>query len=240
MGPFPGREVRRIVAVGGGGFSEARRLTSVETHILHMPNVTRPKVCFVPTASGDADAYLLNFYRSFAAADCHLSDLPLFRRHTRDLAAFLTEQDIVYVGGGNPHHLKPIWDLHGLTDALRVAYNSGTVLAGVSAGAMCWFTRCVADTHRPAPATWAPGLGLLPGSFGPHADTDGNLMAVMSDLIQAGVVPGGYAVDDDVALCYTDEELTEVVAARPGAFAHRLALVDGTVRSERIQPRVLK
>src|SRR5690348_12899493 len=129
---------RQIVALGGGGFS-METSPALDDYILSLARRHTPRICFIATASGDNENYIVRFYRRFAAAACKPSHLELFRRSVDDLAAFAREQDIVYVGGGNTANLLAIWRLHGFDQALYSAYQNGTVLAGISAGSLCWF-----------------------------------------------------------------------------------------------------
>ena len=133
--------VRTIVLLGGG-FSDQEHL-DVDEFLVESSPVPRPTICFVPTASGDSQGYVERFYDGMSRFECTLTHLDLFRRTVVDLDAFLAEQDIVYVGGGNTANLLAIWNLHGLDVALTKAYRRGTVLAGISAGSACWFDACL-------------------------------------------------------------------------------------------------
>ena len=88
----------------------------------------RPRVCFLGTASGDAEVYAARFYRAFSAFDCRATDLPLFERSIEDLEAFLLAQDVIYVGGGNTANLLAVWRVHGLDRILRHAWERGVVI----------------------------------------------------------------------------------------------------------------
>jgi peptidase E len=103
-------------------------------------------VCFVPTASGDADHYVVRFYRAFPSSVCEPSHVSLFRRDKGggidcDVAGHLLAQDLIYVGGGSVVSLLGVWRAHGLDEVLRAAWQRGTVLCGLSAGSLCWFQR---------------------------------------------------------------------------------------------------
>jgi dipeptidase E len=170
-GTVPAVDRRRIVAMGGGGFSMEPENPLLDEFVLSLARRARPRVCFVATASGDADGYVASFYRAFAALDCRPSDLGLFDRRVGDLRAFVLEQDVVYVGGGNTASLLAVWRAHGLDAVLAEAWAAGVVLCGISAGMNCWFRQSVTDSFDVA--TLAPlldGLGLLAGSACPHYD----------------------------------------------------------------------
>jgi peptidase E len=210
---------RHIVAMGGGGFSEDG--SEVDRFVLDLAGATRPRICFVPTASGDADAYVLRFYRSFPAADFRPSDLPLFVRRVADVQSFLLEQDVIYVGGGNTANMLDVWRRHGVDGALREAWERGVVLAGVSAGANCWFEASTTDSFGPELQPLRDGLGLLPGSFTPHYDGEPGRRPLLHRLIAEGF-PAGYAADDAAACHFAGTELAGVVRSAPGANVYRL------------------
>jgi hypothetical protein len=129
---------RQIVAFGGGGFSMEAGNPLLDDYVLELARERRerPRVCFLPTASGDADHYIVRFYRAFTSDRCEPSHVSLFRRDggTADPAAHLHEQDLVYVGGGNVISLLGVLRAHGLDGALREAWKAGVVMAGLSAG----------------------------------------------------------------------------------------------------------
>lgn len=139
----------QIVAFGGGGFSMEWGNPLLDDHVLSLTGVPHPKVCFLPTASGDADHYVVRFYRAFAASRCQPSHISLFRRETGvgDPRAHLLDQDLIYVGGGSLVSLMGTWRAHGLDEALHDAWRAGVVLCGGSAGSLCWFSHAVSCFH---------------------------------------------------------------------------------------------
>jgi peptidase E len=148
--------------------------------------------------------------------------LRLFDRDVADLDAFLAEQDVVYVGGGNTVSMLAVWRAHGLDLALRRAYDRGVVMAGVSAGANCWFGRCTTDSWLSGRADGLEdGLGWLPGGLCPHYGSEARRRPELFELV-AGGFGETYAVDDGCALHLVDEQLVEAVSARPGARAVRV------------------
>ena len=187
---------------------------ALTTYLLGLARRTRPRVLFLGTASGDGDDYLLSFYQAFAGADCEPSHLALFDRVVDDVDAFVRSRDIVIVGGGNTANMLAIWRLHGVEDALRSAYADGTVLSGWSAGCLCWFEGGITDSFTPKLGPLRDGLGLLTGSACPHYDSEDARRPVYAREIAAGLPPG-IALEDGVAARYDDEQLVEVVSARP-------------------------
>jgi peptidase E len=175
----------------------------------------------VPTASGDADGYITNFYSAFAP-HAEASHLALFVRMIDDLEPFLLRQDVIYVGGGNTANMLAVWRVHGVDHIMVRAWEAGIVLTGLSAGSICWFEGGTTDSFGTGLAALPGGLGLLPGSHSPHYDGEPERRPTYHRLIAEGALPDGYAADDGAALVFRGTELAEVVASRPAARAYRV------------------
>jgi peptidase E len=231
---------RRIVAMGGGGFSMEPENPLLDEFVLSLARSARPRVCFIPTASGDSERYVAGFYRAFAAFDCRPSDLQLFERSVGDLRSFVLAQDVLYVGGGNTASLLAVWRAHGLDVLLAEAWTEGVVLCGISAGMNCWFAESVTDSFDLAQlAALNDGLGLLAGSCCPHYDGEAQRRPTFNRLVAAGSLADGLAADDGAALVFTGTELDEVVSSRPGAAAYRVQQAGGASSEHRIAARYL-
>jgi len=213
---------RRIFALGGGGFSMEPDNPVLDDYLLSLAATSRPKVCFVPTASGDAPEYIDRF-RDVLSGRAETSVLRLFTREHEDLRSFVLDQDVVYVGGGSTANLLAVWRAHGLDQILAEAADNGTVLAGISAGMNCWFEASVTDSFGPDLAPLLDGLGFLPGSACPHYDGEEMRAGTFRGLVADGF-PAGYAADDGCGLLFEDGQLTDVVASRPGADGYRVEL----------------
>jgi peptidase E len=224
-----------IFAMGGGGFSHDGDNRLLDDHLLSLAQSRTPKVCFVPTASGDAEPYVERFLDSFTDLRADASVLRLFPRELTDLRSHVLAQDIVYVGGGSTANLLAVWRVHGLDEVLAEAARSGVVLAGLSAGMNCWFDASVTDSFGSTLRPLHGGLGLVTGSACPHYDGEEQRRPTYLDLVGSGTLPDGYAVDDDCALVLKDGALDEVVAARPDARAFRVVR-DGEVAVEQPLP----
>jgi peptidase E len=138
-----------------------------------------------------------------------------------DIEAFLLDQDVIYVGGGNTASMLAVWRTHGVDRALRRAGEAGIVLAGLSAGSLCWFESGTTDSFGPL-AAFHGGLGFLPGSHSPHYDAEPERRPTYHDLIGRGALPDGLAADDGAALVFRGTDLAEVVASRPAARGYRV------------------
>jgi dipeptidase E len=179
-----------------------------------------PRVCFVPTASGDEDWQLVRFYESFArrAEASHVSFSPWPRADLRD---HVLRQDAVYISGGNTANALAIWRVHGFDGVLREAWERGVLLCGWSAGMICWFEASITDSFGPQLEGMRDGLGFLPGSACPHYDREDRRRSVYRALVDDGFPPG-YAADDGAALHFVGRELHEVVAVAEDARAYRV------------------
>ena len=208
--------------MGGGGFTMEPDNPALDEFILTLSERRVPRVCFLPTASGDAEEQLRRFYGTYGDRPCEPTHLSLFRlgRRPVDVAALLLGQDIVYVGGGSMRNMLAIWREHGLDRILTQAWRRGVVLAGLSAGAMCWFSGGVTTSSgRPEPTR---GLGLLPCSMSVHLDGEPERKPVLLNAVREGVLPPGFAADDGVGLLFRDRRLVRAVSSRPGAGAVRV------------------
>jgi peptidase E len=206
--------------------------------VLSLTGSDRPKVCFIPTASGDADHYVVRFYRRFCESGCASSHVSLFRRKSGvdDIEQHLLSRDVIYVGGGSVLSLLGAWREHGLDAILRRAWEAGVILCGGSAGSLCWFASGVTAFHG-EPRRYE-GLGLLPWSNCVHYDAeperDGAYRRMLLDGMEAG-----YAAEDGTALHFAGERLTRVVTSRPGARAYRMRATAGRVERRVLVPDYL-
>ena len=236
---MPGRPPQ-IVAFGGGGFSTEWGNTLLDEYVLSLTGVERPRVCFLPTASGDADHYVVRFYRAFPASRCEPSHISLFRRETGvgDPLAHLMAQDLVYVGGGSLVSLLGTWRAHGIDHALRAAWQAGVVMCGGSAGSLCWFSHAVSGFHE-GPSRMIEAMGLLPWSNAVHYDDEPGRREAFRKAV-AGGIPAGYGAGDAAGLHFLGTELERVVSSRPGARAFHVSRdARGGVRERKLPVRYL-
>jgi dipeptidase E len=229
---------RHIVAFGGGGFSDGRGVTPLDRYALSLIGRPRPRVCFVPTASGDAAAYIERFYAAFTRVECEPSHLSLFQPPYSSLPGDLASKDLIYVGGGSTANMLAVWRLHGFDRALRSAWEGGVVLCGISAGSMCWFEGGITDSFGEL-RTFTDGLGLLPGTNCPHYDAEERRPAFHRAIADGGLA-GGYGADDGIGLHFVETEFVEAVAERDAVAAYRVEARDGSIAETRIEPRLLE
>jgi dipeptidase E len=212
----------------------------LDDYVLELTGRSRPRVCFLPTASGDADHYVVRFYRRFAAS-CDASHVSLFRRDQGmgvedDLASHLLSQDLIYVGGGNVVSMLGAWRAHGLDSILRRAWRRGSVLCGPSAGSLCWFEQALSAFHgAPRPVR---GLGLLPYSNCVHYDAEPARRAEYARFVGDGMIEG-FAVEDGVALHFRRKRLVGVVSSRRDGRAYHVRPTADGVSETPLEARYL-
>jgi peptidase E len=235
-----GGDRRRILAMGGGGFTMQERSPALDKLVLELTRKPVPRICFLPTASGDPREQVTRFYERFGDWPCEPSTLSLFRlgRDRIDPVEHLLAQDAIYVGGGSMRNMLAIWREHGIDELMHEAWGRGILLAGLSAGAMCWFQGGVSMSGGSPEAV--RGLGLLAGSLSVHLDGEAERLPVYRAAVADSELPPGYAADDGAALVYAGTALVECVASRAGArIVHYRADGAGGVIETEVAVRLL-
>jgi peptidase E len=231
---------QRILAIGGASLGPTSTDWPLHQYLLDLSGQERPRICFVGAASGEDAWDRAGFYATFARR-AEATHLDLFGRRIDDLEAFLLDQDVIYVSGGNTANLLAIWRVHGVDKALRTAWERGVVLAGPSAGAMCWFEGGLTDSFGPGLAPLRDGLKFLAGSFCPHYDSESLRRPRYEEVVGSGALQDGFAADDGVGLLFEGRNFAEAVASLPGQHAYRVERRRGnTVEETQIRARLLR
>lgn len=200
-----------------------------------------PRLCFINTAGGDQAWWNATIHAAYYERDVRVSVLNLFPMpNVADVAAHLQAQDLIWVGGGSTANLLALWRLHGLDRILRGCWESGVVLAGVSAGSVCWHVGGTTDSFGPELRLLTNGLGFLPFSNGVHYDAEEQRRPLFQRLIAEELLPAGYATDNGVGLLYQGTVMVEAVSEVNGAGAYHVERApDGQAKESRIEPRLL-
>ncbi len=205
----------------------------LDRYALSLVEADRPKVCFIPTASGDDPGYTLEFFKAYSSYGCEPHVLNLFSREVEDIGVFLSSMDMVYVGGGSTANLLAVWRLHGVDKALESAWFNGVVLSGLSAGANCWFESSTTDSFLLGRAdVLSDGLGFIPGSFCPHYSSEPERRPNYMRMVASGALDAGFACEDGTAVHFTGTELRTAVSVDGDAQAYRVARVGSGVAEE--------
>ena len=203
-----------IVAMGGAEFAMRAENEALHDYVLGLAAAREPKICLLPTASGDPQEQISSFHGAMDRRDCTATSISLFRlgEVSIDLARTLLDQDVIYVTGGNMVNLMALWREHGLDEILPAAHGRGTVLCGYSAGSMCWFDWGVSRGVGKPVAT--RGLGLIEGSHCVHYSQDPSRRSAYRELLGSGAVPAGLALDDYAAALFRGGAMVEAVRSR--------------------------
>ena len=234
-----------IVATSGGLVSDPRtevRFGPLIHHAIELSGVTgrAPRLCHVGTAYGDQRSFHATFEGAGRAAGIQVAALNLFPMpNVEDVAGLLGDQDVVWVGGGSVANLLAVWRVHGLGPLLSEAWRAGVVLAGVSAGSICWHVGGTTDSFGPDLRPVTDGLGLVPYANGVHYDSEAQRRPLLQRLVANGALPTAYATDNGVGLVYRGTELFEVVSERKGQGAYKVERSGDRPVEERLEPRLL-
>ena len=189
---------KQIIAIGGGGFGRNPGDGVIEQYILDQTGKEKPNICFIPTATGDNEAYKVNYYSTFSKLDCNPIHLDFFKR-TPDLEQLIPQQDAIFVGGGNTKSMLAVWKDWNLDKLLKDAYEKGVIMSGVSAGANCWFERAVVDS-------WEEDLrvidcmGFVKGNCCPHYDEEPQRRPAVKKFLEDDIVDSFYSIEGNCAL----------------------------------------
>ena len=223
-----------IIAMGGGGFSMEPDNKRFDRYIINQSEQLRPKICFLPTASGDAESYIERFYNFFNEEACEPTHLSLLQPEIADKESFLLSQDIIYVGGGNTRNLMALWKEWELDRILEKAWKNGTILAGISAGSICWFKEGASDSV-PGKVTNVKGLGFLEGSTCPHYDDPEQSGQGYRDMILNGEISEGYGMDDSAAIHFVGKDLHKAICSKPDAKVYHVSKDGNELKEEPLE-----
>jgi peptidase E len=214
---------RQIIAIGG---ATAQVDVALFPYVVAQARRPSPRVALLPTASGDSEAFIAKFYEHFSRLACEPSHVGLFGR-VPDLEKYILAQDVILVSGGNTKSMLALWREWGLDGLLRQSWEAGAVLAGFSAGAICWFAEGLSDAwaDRLRPVA---GLSLLSGSCCPHYGNEPERRPVFQSLVARGEIGSGIGIDDGAAVHFRDSRVAAIVTARPEANAYSVVPAAGT------------
>jgi peptidase E len=216
---------RHILAIGGltAPPAQDQRLPAIIGHALTLSGIAAPRVCLLNTANGDDPAAYVRMYAWLSQHGARPSHLQLFPMPSvSDPEDLLLSQDVIFVGGGSVANMVAVWRVHGIADVMRRAWQAGIVLAGVSAGAICWFGGGTTDSFGPELRPFTDGLCLLSGSYCPHYSAEPTRRPAYQALVADGTLPAGIACDDGAAAHFAGDRLDAIVAERPGATGYQV------------------
>jgi len=230
--------MRQVIAIGGGGFGRTQDSNLIEQFILDQTGKKKPKICFIPTATGDLDPYIVNYYSVFSNLECDPSHISFFKR-TIDLEEHILKQDAIFVGGGNTKSMLAVWREWGLDLILTKAYEQGIVMSGVSAGAICWFEYGLTDS-------WASELKMMecmnfiPGSCAPHYDEEPERRPATKKFLEDQSISFLYGIEGGAAIHFIDEQPDSTIRFKKNKNAYKVTFKSHKIYENAYHVRELK
>lgn len=234
-----------ILATSGGyqpGVRMRQKFNALVPYALELSGVTgrTPRLGYLNTAQGDQLSVIADRIEAGRQLGIEVNPLRLFvMPNVDDIEGYLMEQDAIWVDGGSVANLLAVWRVHGLDQILRRVWESGVVLAGVSAGSICWHKGGTTDSYGPTLRPVHEGLGLIPYDNGVHYDNEKQRRPLVHSLVASGELGRTYCTDDGVGLVYRGTELYEAVTEIPGKGAYVVEKAGDVAVEERIEPRLL-
>jgi peptidase E len=241
---MPASQPTILATSGGYRFGERIQLefNALVHHAVELSGTTRstPRLTHLGTASGDQRYFNDHMQEAARHAGWSLTNLNLFPMpNLDDIEGHLLEQDVVWVNGGSVANLLAVWDVHDLRPVFRRVWEAGVVLAGVSAGSICWFLGGTTDSFGPELRAVTNGLALLPYGNGVHYDSEERRRPLVHRLVADGTLPTTHCTDDGVGLVYHGTKLVEAVTEQDGKGAYIVTRDGDTAVEERLEPRRL-
>jgi dipeptidase E len=224
------------ILIAGGGFR-----TPFIACMAQLTGKTRPRIGFLPTAVGDRNDAIVNFFTHCAPLNVEPFVQPMFIEslsQTRGFDEVLLEADAIVVSGGNTLNQQAIWKAQGVDVILRQAWEQGIVLGGASAGSLCWFEEGTTDS-RPKALSIVRCMGFLTGSHCPHYDAEASRRPLYHKLIGSGEMKPGYACDNDAGIYFENDAPKRFVATRAEARVYHVTRENGAVREHELKPEML-
>lgn len=230
---FTRHAATRKILIAGGNYGEA-----FIRYMAELTGKTRPKICYLPTASADSPAGIVSFFRSCASLNVSPFVQESFIASTRQSKGWdevFLSMDGIVCSGGNTLNQQAIWKAQGIDVVLREAWDRGIVLGGASAGSLCWFDEGTTDS-RPKELSIVKCLGFIKGSHSPHYDAEPGRRPLYQKLISSGQMQPGYACDNDAGIYFEDNTVKRVVSTRPTAKAYYVSVVNGAINERVLEP----
>jgi dipeptidase E len=225
------KEKGHIIAIGGGGFGRNPNHRKIEKYILKLTGKEKPNIVFIPTASAENQAYIIQFYKCFTKMSCEPSHVTFFQR-TPKLDSIINKADVIYVGGGNTKSMLAVWQEWKLDKLLLKAYNNGKILSGVSAGAICWFEQGITES-------WASNinvmdcLGFLPEMACPHYQEEKDRRPDVHKMLKQGKCGPGWAIDGGAAVHFKNGKYYKSIQFYSDSYVHYVSIKNGVVNEDK-------
>ncbi|MEO9818636.1 MAG: peptidase E [Flavobacteriaceae bacterium] len=210
--------------------------------IIKLTGKERPKICFLPTASGDSEQSIIRWYESVhdLSIDPYVQRVWISSYNQKfTFEEVLLNMDAIVVGGGNTLNMIAIWKAQGIDKVLKMALEKGIVLSGGSAGSLCWFNKGTTDS-RPIELSVVQGLGFLPYSHSPHYDSEGGRRPLYHENIKNGIFKSGYAMDNNAGIIFKNGQPFKVVSIDKKHNCYFVSMQNGKVIEEKLEATILE
>ena len=225
-----------LFAIGGGGYyGPYGGPNRMMLEVLKTTGKKYPKICLIPTASGDRIEAINDFLHAMHRMTAHPNYLSLYAVPTRDIESYIHDFDAIYISGGNTRNLLALWKEWNLDQILLKAWKAGVVISGASAGANCWFEQSSSD-FIPGEFNPIDGLGVFKGSFCPHYGEEKNRRGSYLEMVQSGKLKPGYAVSDRAAVHYVEGDFKEALIEWENAGVYEVKPTTGGAAHEQKLP----
>ena len=226
-----------IIAIGGGGFGRNPKHNKIEKYILKQTGKEKPRILFVPTASGEDNRYIVNFYKCFSSLSCVPDHIKFFERTPR-LDGIINKADIIYVGGGNTKSMLGVWKEWNFDFLLKQAYKKGKVLCGVSAGAICWFEQGVTDSWM-SNLNVLNCLGFLEGMACPHYQEEPDRRPSLHNFLKKNKIKSGFAIDGGAAVHFFDGNYKDSLQFYKNSKVYQVSNDNGSIKEHVMKMKIL-
>ena len=226
----------RKILIAGGGFN-----TAFIRYMASLTGKSRPKICYLPTASADSQSGSITFYKNCAPLEVEPYVQTSFIASTQQPLGWdevFLSMDAIVCSGGNTLNQQAIWKAQGIDEVLRQAWDRGIVLGGASAGSLCWFEEGTTDS-RPKELSIVKCLGFIKGSHSPHYDAEPGRRPLYQKLIGSGQMKPGYACDNDAGIYFEDNAVKRVVHTRAAAKVYYVSVEGGKVVEKLMEPEMI-
>ena len=210
-------------------------------YLIRLTGKEKPKVCFLPTATGDNQAYINYWLESAKKFSIDPYVQRVFIESSTQKVSFeesLLGMDAILVPGGNTLDMMALWKAHGIDKVLKNAWEKGIVLTGSSAGAICWFHEGLSDS-RPIALSAVEGLGFLKGSISPHYHSSKTRAAIYQDLVLKGQIKPGYGLDENAGLYFENEAIAKVLAGDAKSKVYKVTIESGAIVEQVMEPEII-
>jgi len=231
------QQVEKTIFVYGDGIDKV--FINYVAGLTHKPN---PKICFLPTAAADDERVIGYWYKICDGLPLKPDVLKTFISSSPEQKTFeetILNSDAIIVGGGNTLNMIAIWKAQGIDTILRKAYDKGIILAGGSAGSLCWFDGGYSDS-RPRELSIIKGLGFLDYSHSPHYNGEPARRPLYRQAILEGKLKPGYACDDNAGLLFINGKMVRSVSLNPDNNNYFVYVKEGDIYEEKLESIIIK